>query len=235
MSADRRNAQTTAAYAEQELVRSILNGGYPPNTCLPNERELAQELGITRPTLRETLKKMERDGWIRIRHGKSTLVNDFWKSGGLNVLSAITVFQDSLPPDLVDHLLESRIALVPHYTALAVERAGREVAGFVDGFRDLSQDSREYSRFDWELHHRLAELSGNPVYVFIINGFRQLYVHLAAGYFIHSRARELSRRFFGLLANSAREGDAEGARAIALDAMRRSRDEWRQLRQGEDL
>ncbi len=77
MSADRRNSRTTAAYAEQELVRSILNGGYPPNTCLPSERELAGELGITRPTLRETLKKMERDGWIRIRHGKSTLVNDF--------------------------------------------------------------------------------------------------------------------------------------------------------------
>lgn len=235
MSADRRNSRTTAAYAEQALVRSILNGGYPPNTCLPSERELAQELGITRPTLRETLKKMERDGWIRIRHGKSTLVNDFWKTGGLNVLSAITVFQDCLPPDLVDHLLESRIAIAPHYTALAVERAGPEVAAFADGALELSEDSREYSRFDWELHHRLADLSGNPVFVFIINGFRQLYMHLASGYFVHPWARELSQRFYAELAKSARVGDAEGARAIALDAMRRSREEWKQLRQGEGL
>lgn len=235
MGADRGNSRTTTAFAEMELVRSILNGGYPPNTCLPSERELAQELGITRPTLRETLKKMERDGWIRIRHGKSTLVNDFWKTGGLNVLSAITAFQGSLPPELADYLLESRIAIAPHYTALAVKRAGMEVAEFADRGRELSEDCREYSRFDWELHHRLAELSGNPVYVFIINGFRQLYVHLAAGYFIHSRARELSLRFYGELAKSARDGDAEGAREVALDAMRRSREEWRRLRQGEGL
>ncbi len=150
-------------------------------------------------------------------------------------MSAITVFQDNLPPDLVDHLLESRIAIVPHYTALAVERASPEVAEFADGARELPRDSRKYSRFDWELHHRLAELSGNPVYVFIINGFRQLYVHLAAGYFIHHRARELSLSFYAELAKAARDSDAEGARAIALDAMRRSRDEWRQLRQGDDL
>ncbi len=221
-----------AAHAEQELIRAILDGEYPPGTSLPNERSLSRELGITRPTLREALKRMERDGWIRIRHGKATLVNDFWVDGGLNVLSSMTMFRDSLPPDFVDHLLESRIAIAPHYAELAVQRNGREVAEFASKHSVIALDSREISRFDWQLHHRLATLSGNPIYTFIINGFRRLYMHLATGYFQQHEARRISLQFYRELERIAREGQAQRAKELTLEVMRRSRELWRSLQQG---
>ena len=81
--------QRPAAHAEQSLVSAILDGTYPPGSTLPGERELARQLGVTRPTLRETLQRLECEGWMTIRQGKSTRVNDIWREGGLTVLSAL--------------------------------------------------------------------------------------------------------------------------------------------------
>ena len=53
-------------YAEYILVTSILNGTYPAGTLLPGERALANEIGITRPTLRETLQRLANEGWVLV-------------------------------------------------------------------------------------------------------------------------------------------------------------------------
>ena len=50
-----------SAYVEQALLTAILDGTYPPGTALPNERELAAQLQVTRPTLREALQRLARD------------------------------------------------------------------------------------------------------------------------------------------------------------------------------
>jgi GntR family transcriptional regulator, negative regulator for fad regulon and positive regulator of fabA len=49
--------QRPALYAEQALVTDILNGTFPPGSNLPAERELSIQLGVTRPTLREALRR----------------------------------------------------------------------------------------------------------------------------------------------------------------------------------
>jgi GntR family negative regulator for fad regulon and positive regulator of fabA len=75
-----------AELAEQQLTRGILEGEFPIGSSLPAERELAARLGVTRPTLRETLQRLARDGWITIKQGKPTQIKDFWWEGNLNVL-----------------------------------------------------------------------------------------------------------------------------------------------------
>ena len=62
--------------AEQWLVTAILDGDLPPGSTLPAERTLATQLGVTRPTLREAIQRLARDGWLTIAHGKPTVVND---------------------------------------------------------------------------------------------------------------------------------------------------------------
>ena len=71
-----------ARYAEHRLITSVLNGTYPPGAKLPNERALSVELGVTRPTLREMLQRLARNGWLTIRQGKPTVVNDYRLTGG---------------------------------------------------------------------------------------------------------------------------------------------------------
>ena len=68
--------QKPAEVAESRLLESILSGSFPINRTLPGERELAKQLGVTRPTLREALQRLARDGWLDIQQGKPTRVRD---------------------------------------------------------------------------------------------------------------------------------------------------------------
>ena len=69
-------------YAEHVLITAILKGTFKAGQALPGERTLATELGVTRPTLRETLQRMAGEGWLKIVHGKTTVVRDYIKEGG---------------------------------------------------------------------------------------------------------------------------------------------------------
>ncbi|OQA47019.1 MAG: HTH-type transcriptional repressor YvoA [Chloroflexi bacterium ADurb.Bin325] len=62
------------AQARQALRRLIEDGAYALGDRLPSEPALAQQLGISRPTLREALRMLEDEGAIVRRHGVGTFV-----------------------------------------------------------------------------------------------------------------------------------------------------------------
>src|SRR5512136_2926372 len=95
--------QRPAEIAEQRLLDAILSGHFAVNTSLPGERELAAQIGVTRPTLREALQRLARDGWLDIQHGKPTRVRDYWLEGNLGVLSVLAQRSSQPAPDFVAH------------------------------------------------------------------------------------------------------------------------------------
>ena len=104
-----------AELTESRLIAAILDGTFPINSMLPAERELSDRLGVTRPTLREALQRLGRDGWLEIHQGKPTRIRNYWQEGNLGLLNAITQQPDRLPPDFITQLLEARISLAPDY------------------------------------------------------------------------------------------------------------------------
>lgn len=218
-----------AAYAEKVLVTAILQGEFPPGSDLPAERDLAVRVGVTRPTLREVIGRLERDGWFTVRHGKRTLVNDVWRSGGLNVVSGIVRHAKVLPPGFVLSLLELRLLISPAYARAAVERSAAEVRDLLAKCGDLPDTAAAFAAFDWRLHHRLTVASGNPLFTLILNGFAGFYERMARLYFRSADARDTSRRFYAALGESARRGDAAAAQAITREVMARSIELWRGL------
>src|SRR5512139_3356808 len=127
-----------AELVENRLINAIVDGDFPINSVLPPERELAQRLGVTRPTLREALQRLARDGWIEIHHGKSTRVRDYWHEGNLAVLGTIARYQDHVPPDFVPNLLQIRELLAPTYARLAIKRAAKPLAKFLERYQELA-------------------------------------------------------------------------------------------------
>lgn len=214
------------AYAEQSLISAILSGHYPPGSTLPGERDLAIELGVTRPTLREALQRMERDGWLTIQQGKPTQVNDFWQQGGLNVLGALVRFDQVLPPDFIDNLLEVRLVLAPAYVHLAVTRQPQKVSALLASVVGLDEDPQAFAAFDWRLHHSLTIFSGNPIYTLILNGFAGFYQQLATNYFAYLTARQVSRQFYDDLGDAAAHNDALSAEKITRRVMQESLRLW---------
>ena len=219
-----------AQIAERRLISAILDGTFAINSHLPGERELAEFLGVTRPTLRETLGRLERDGWVEINQGKATRVCDYWKEGNLGVLNTLSRFPEHMPDNFIENLLIARLAMAPTYTAMAVENAPVEIGSFLAGRHNLDENPGNYARFDWEVHHTLTLFSNNPVFVMILNGFKDLYLRLAPYYFKIASARQHSIHFYRDLAHAAEKGDPNQARILSDMVMRESMIFWQQVK-----
>ena len=148
--------QKPAELTETRLIDAILNGRFPPGSLLPAERELALLLGVTRPTLREALQRLARDGWLEIHQGKATRVKDYWYEGNLGVLSALAQHYENLPEDFVPKLLAVRQVIAPVYARLAVEQKHTTVIQLLDKSSSLFDEAAEFAIYDWEVHHTLS-------------------------------------------------------------------------------
>ncbi|MEW6567951.1 MAG: fatty acid metabolism transcriptional regulator FadR [Chloroflexota bacterium] len=215
--------------AETRLIEAVLSGHFPIGASLPPERDLALQLGVTRPTLREALQRMARDGWVEIRHGRPTRVRDYWHEGSLGVLAGIARHRDHLPPHFVPDLLHVRLALAPAYTRLAVARTAAQVVEVLEPYASLPDSPDALAQADWDLHRFLAIASGNPVFTLILNGFGDLYLTLARRYFATPKARRHSAAFYRDLLRAARAGNADEAEAIARRVMSESLELWQRL------
>ncbi len=215
-----------ASHAEFLLVGAILEGRFPVGSSLPAERELASLLGVTRPTLRETLQRLSRDGWLEIQHGKPTRVKDYLQEGNLAVLGALAAHSEHLPPNFIHNLLVVRQLIAPTYIRLAVQNTPSQVIELLSTLTCLEDTPACYAAADWELHHRLCILSGNPVFTLIMNGFANLYPVMARRYFTLPSARTASLAFYTALLEAARRQDGAAAFKVADEVMRASLDLW---------
>jgi GntR family transcriptional regulator, negative regulator for fad regulon and positive regulator of fabA len=219
-----------AELVENRLINAIIDGDFPINSNLPPERELAQRLGVTRPTLREALQRLARDGWIEIHHGRSTRVRDYWHEGNLAVLGTIARFQDHVPPDFVPNLLHVRELLAPAYARLAVKRSAKKLTKFLEGYSGLIDAPDAFAQADWALHQYLTIESGNPIFTLILNGFKELYPQMAGLYFTPPKARARSRRFYADLCTAAQARDPDRAEAVTREMMQDSLELWKSAR-----
>ncbi|MBW2544814.1 MAG: GntR family transcriptional regulator [Deltaproteobacteria bacterium] len=195
-----------ARHTEYRLVTAILDGTYPPGSSLPSERLFAEQIGVTRQTLRETLQRLAAEGWVTIRHGKSTVVNDYWKEGGLGLLSSLTKYGASLPGRFITHLLEFRVILIPPVARLAIASSPEVFREYLNLFRNLGDDTPAFADYDWKLQVLFVKHSGNPIYHLILNDFSSIFEVMAFRYFSLKEGRESSRDYYLQLLRSIEQG-----------------------------
>lgn len=216
-----------AEIAEGRLLEAILSGRFAINSTLPGERDLAAQIGVTRPTLREALQRLARDGWLDIQQGKPTRVRDYWQEGNLGVLSRLAQRPSQPMPDFVTHLLEIRVLLAPTYTRQAMERAAPEIAALLTKFADLEESPAAFARADWELHFLLTQRAVNPIFRLLLNSFKDLYQVMAEHYFASAETRKRSRAYYAELLNYARKGAYLKAETLTCEVMEESLMLWK--------
>ncbi|MBP7999203.1 MAG: fatty acid metabolism transcriptional regulator FadR [Chloroflexi bacterium] len=215
-----------AELAESRLIEAILAGQFPIGSTLPAERELATQLGVTRPTLRETLQRLARDGWVDINHGKPTRVQNYWEEGSLGVLAVLSRYPQYAPANFVAHLLVVRQLLAPTYTELAVAQANDSLLFFVHSLSRLPETPQAYAEADWHLHHQLTIASGNPIFTLILNGFAALYQTAGPLYFAEAAHRTHSQAYYQALAQMIEAKDAAAAANLTQRIMQQSINLW---------
>lgn len=66
-----------------EQLRSLMTAGeFKPGSRLPAERDLAKQLGVSRPSVREALIALEVEGWVEVRTGSGVYVLE--RAGRMN-------------------------------------------------------------------------------------------------------------------------------------------------------
>ncbi|MGW5642744.1 GntR family transcriptional regulator [Saccharopolyspora sp. NPDC003752] len=74
--ASRRPQRRPVVDLYERIAEAIRQGTYPPGSTLPSEPDLATELGVSRPALREALILLQEDGVITVRRGVGRTVSD---------------------------------------------------------------------------------------------------------------------------------------------------------------
>ena len=101
------------------IADAILDGVFAPGSTLPPERDLAEQLGVNRTSLRQGLARLQQMGLIEARQGSGNLVRD---PEGLTHPAVVEALVRKLGPEFLVELLEIRAALGPAIGRLAAER-----------------------------------------------------------------------------------------------------------------
>jgi DNA-binding FadR family transcriptional regulator len=84
------------------LEELILSAKLPIGQKLPSERELALQLGVSRPVVHEGLVDLAAKGLVTMKPRVGTVVNDYRKEGSLFLLTALVNYhQGQLDPNLL--------------------------------------------------------------------------------------------------------------------------------------
>ncbi len=157
----------------RQVREAILKGDLQPGECLPPEKELINQFGVSKHTLREALRTLEAMGFIEIKRG----------AGGGPVVSEVdmSTTRDSIANFLhfqnvsVRSLSEVRKILEPYLARRAAEQfSAKEVETLVDidtKCQELFEKQKDIvgSREEIDFHVFLAKASRNPVMEMILD------------------------------------------------------------------
>ncbi|MCA0993827.1 GntR family transcriptional regulator [Guptibacillus hwajinpoensis] len=211
----------------KQLIRSILEKEWRTNDPLPPERELATHYQVGRPTIREALQRLERDGWVTIRKGAPALVNDYWKRGNLMTIVNILQHHDDIPDEFIVYMLELRITLTPAYVRDALLHHRLQMISLFIPLQELPDDPKSYAEFDWKLQKNVAELSPNPVFLLILNSFENIYGKMAEKYFLEPSHRKASKKYYDQFLEATLKGDLHRAETLTKQMMVTSLELWK--------
>ena len=110
----------------EQIVDGVLNGDLPAGQNLPSERELARVLGVSRPAVREAMKRVAAAGLVNIRQGGGTTVQDIRRFGGLDLLPRLLFRGGELDVAVARSVVEARAHIGPKVAELAARRATDE-------------------------------------------------------------------------------------------------------------
>jgi len=163
-----------ADYVLEEIRRRILNGELREGDKLPNQNEFAEQLGVSRPSLREALQDLTRLGAIEQRPGLGTIL----------VSRAPALLDQSMePPFLSDaagviELTETRRLIETGMIGLSVVRATDEEIAEIGRVMEESAeaagrgDIAQYQEKDLVFHHLIAKAAHNR---FVMHMFQTIH------------------------------------------------------------
>ena len=165
-----------------ELIDMIAGGDWAPGQRLPGERALAEQMNVSRVSVRAALQRLKTQGFVTAVQG-----------GGTRVVSSAAAMDDALTElvrsklDNLHDLAEIRMALETWAARRAAERATpeqiAEIAARLDamanaGPRDRSGSGADKAIEDVQFHFAVGKAAGSPVYTHILTVIRDILMQM---------------------------------------------------------
>ena len=157
-------------------VRTLIeSGSLRPGDRLPAERDLAVEIGVSRPTVRAGLRALAAMGVVQSRHGSGTYIPQGPPVLGSEPLS----FLAALHGFTREEMFEARRILEVGAAGLAAERATPDqiatIAEEVTGLFASMEDPQGFLVHDVKFHQTVAVASGNQIVTSLVGMVSELY------------------------------------------------------------
>jgi len=162
--------------AAEQIKALIRSGQLRPGDKLPSERELVNQLAVSRASVREALRMLENMGLLTVKPGNGTYVREV----------PIDALVDPLASWLLErkeallHLLEAREIIEPQIAALAARRATPQAVQAME--EALAEAARQAQAGNTEgmaqaivtFHHLITEAANNHILLRILNTIADL-------------------------------------------------------------
>jgi len=217
LSAVRRSPSLFEVVSEQ-LLEAIREANLTPGTRIPSERELAEQFGVSRTVVRESIRHLSAKGVLEVVSGAGVQVADMNHEGVSESLELYLRQRGVLTPQA---MYEVRQTLECKAAELAAERADDEqvqvLIEICDEMHRSVNDADAASKADVAFHRAVAQATGNALFVVLIDSIGDVMFHM--------RRMTLNDPARGKFANEAHRAIAQAIAEHDSVAARRAMEE----------
>tara|TARA_R110000868_G_scaffold90113_3_gene250418 strand:+ start:2626 stop:3402 length:777 start_codon:yes stop_codon:yes gene_type:complete len=211
----------------EQLETMILEGALQPGERLPAERALAEQFGVSRPSLREAVQKLVAKGLLISRQGGGNYVSETLGSSFSDPLLGLLEGRPEAQRDLLEfrHTLEADCAYYAAMRATELDREHLQTA--YDKLQacyaaDSKASRTEEGAADARFHLAIAEASHNIVLLHTIRGLfdllkRNVVTNIGGMYALREESRRMLVTQHGALFEAIMQGRADEARRLASE------------------
>lgn len=177
------NAPTLKELFVKELESKILSGQLITGQKLPSERELAEQMQVSRAVVNGGIAELARKGFVQVKPRSGVYVTDYRRYGTVETLLSIMNYNGGqLRKEEIRSILEIKLIIDRLAAELAVTRAEDEglaaLGERLETLADDAQTAQANANNAFEFYHELAMISGNALLPLIYRSFRVPVVHL---------------------------------------------------------
>jgi DNA-binding FadR family transcriptional regulator len=173
---------TLSDQVAQQLRARIAEGAWQPGMTLPPERRLAEELGVSRGSLRGGIAQLQAEGLVEARQGSGTRVRDDLSSAPVDWISWVLA-NDKLDAQeallVIEQLVGLRRTVALHVLEQALDGLNAvELERFeilVDAQGDALEDPLRYQALEHDIERFFIRLAGNRVVPLLNESLRRCF------------------------------------------------------------
>lgn len=152
----------------EQIRDMIIDGTLKKGDKLPTERNLAEQLGVSRASVREALRALEIMGLVESRQGDGNFIRQSFESSLYEPISLMFMLEESKPKDILELRRMIEIEAASLAAVNMTDEQIKDLKNLVDNMK-TSENEDENVQFDIQFHYKIAEASGNFLVVNILN------------------------------------------------------------------